>query len=451
MTSTLPAARRSAAPAAAVVAAILLLGAQPPRADHRRLPGAGHDPAPTCGIGEATAGLLTSLPVLCFGLATPAGVDAAGPGRARPRACRSRWSCCWPGSSCGRLDGLPSALAGTLLIGVAITVGNVAVPVVIARDLAAPRGGGARRVHGRAERRVDADAGAHRAARPPRGLAGGAGVVGRRSCWWRRRCGGTRCCGYASAARPVPAPRVPGAGGPGGAAAATDGPRPRRRPTPDRCGGAARSSGGSRRRSRARLSPTTASRPGCRCCCATSSGWPPPGAGTSASVFQIAALVGAFGVPVLLRLFPGPRPVVLIVTAAWTTLPLGLLLAPAAVAGVVRARRRRAGRRAHGDLRPDRPAGSRPHREPSHVRAGPGRQLRPGVVRADGRGRGARGHRRLDGARCSSCWPRSSCSGSRGPRRRAAHRRSPPEPSARPDDRRHTRPGIARDPTAFYC
>jgi CP family cyanate transporter-like MFS transporter len=51
-------------------------------------------------------------------------------------------------------------------------------------------------------------------------------------------------------------------------------------------------------------------------------------AGTSASVFQIAALTGAFGVPVLLRLLPGPRPVVLIVAAAWTTLPLGLLLAP---------------------------------------------------------------------------------------------------------------------------
>ena len=51
-------------------------------------------------------------------------------------------------------------------------------------------------------------------------------------------------------------------------------------------------------------------------------------AGTSASVFQIAALVGAFGVPVLLRVLPGPRPVVLIVAAAWATLPLGLLLAP---------------------------------------------------------------------------------------------------------------------------
>jgi CP family cyanate transporter-like MFS transporter len=51
-------------------------------------------------------------------------------------------------------------------------------------------------------------------------------------------------------------------------------------------------------------------------------------AGTSASIFQVAALVGAFGVPALLRLLPAARPVVLIVTAAWAALPLGLLLAP---------------------------------------------------------------------------------------------------------------------------
>jgi CP family cyanate transporter-like MFS transporter len=52
------------------------------------------------------------------------------------------------------------------------------------------------------------------------------------------------------------------------------------------------------------------------------------GAGTSASVFQIAALTGAFGVPLLLRVLPGPRGVVLVVVAAWVTLPAGLLLAP---------------------------------------------------------------------------------------------------------------------------
>ena len=57
-------------------------------------------------------------------------------------------------------------------------------------------------------------------------------------------------------------------------------------------------------------------------------GMAPGAAAASSSIFQIAALVGAFGVPVLLRVCPGPRTVVLIVTAAWVTLPLGLLVAP---------------------------------------------------------------------------------------------------------------------------
>ena len=57
-------------------------------------------------------------------------------------------------------------------------------------------------------------------------------------------------------------------------------------------------------------------------------GMGPAGAGTSASVFQVSALVGAFGVPVLMRVLPGPRAVIAVVSAAWATLPLGLLLAP---------------------------------------------------------------------------------------------------------------------------
>jgi MFS transporter, CP family, cyanate transporter len=56
-------------------------------------------------------------------------------------------------------------------------------------------------------------------------------------------------------------------------------------------------------------------------------GMAPATAGVSSSIFQIAAIIGAFGVPVLLRLCR-PRTVVLIVAAAWATLPLGLLFAP---------------------------------------------------------------------------------------------------------------------------
>ena len=50
-------------------------------------------------------------------------------------------------------------------------------------------------------------------------------------------------------------------------------------------------------------------------------------AGAAASIFQIAALTGAFGVPVLLR-YTGPVRTVLVVCAAWTTVPLGFILAP---------------------------------------------------------------------------------------------------------------------------
>ena len=45
-------------------------------------------------------------------------------------------------------------------------------------------------------------------------------------------------------------------------------------------------------------------------------------------MFQVFAIVGAFGVPALLRWFAGPRPALLAVCAAWAALPVGLLLAP---------------------------------------------------------------------------------------------------------------------------
>jgi CP family cyanate transporter-like MFS transporter len=120
-------------PAAAVVAAILVLGlilrgpivAVSPVLDRI---------SADLGIGAATAGLFTSLPVLCFGLATPlASVLLAraglGPGVAVSLVVLVA------GIVVRSLDGLAAALVGTLLMGVGITMGNVAVPVVIARDL----------------------------------------------------------------------------------------------------------------------------------------------------------------------------------------------------------------------------------------------------------------------------------------------------------------------------
>lgn len=127
-----PATDSSAVPAALLVTAILLLAlnlrgplvavsavVDPIRAD--------------LGIDAATAGLFTSLPVLCFGLATPlASALLARVGLAR--GVLAALAVLLAGIVVRSLDGLAAAVAGTLLLGFAITAGNVAVPVVIGRD-----------------------------------------------------------------------------------------------------------------------------------------------------------------------------------------------------------------------------------------------------------------------------------------------------------------------------
>jgi CP family cyanate transporter-like MFS transporter len=82
----------------------------------------------------ATVALLVSLPVLCFGLLTPPAswlLARFGLGRGVLIALGVLLA----GTVLRSTDGLAAALAGTVLIGGAITVGNVAVPVVIGRDL----------------------------------------------------------------------------------------------------------------------------------------------------------------------------------------------------------------------------------------------------------------------------------------------------------------------------
>ncbi|MBY3552527.1 MFS transporter [Modestobacter lapidis] len=51
-------------------------------------------------------------------------------------------------------------------------------------------------------------------------------------------------------------------------------------------------------------------------------------AGVSSSLFQLLAIVGAFAVPALVAWWGRPALVLLAITAAWATLPLGLLVAP---------------------------------------------------------------------------------------------------------------------------
>lgn len=292
----------SAVPAALLITAILLLAlnlrgplvavsavVDPIRAD--------------LGIDAATAGLFTSLPVLCFGLATPlASALLARAGLAR--GVLVALAVLLAGVVVRSLDGLPAAIAGTLLLGLAITACNVAIPVVIGRDLT---------------RHAGAVLGAYTAALnvgsmltlsltvPIAGVTGwrtalaswGALVVVAAVVWWWA----TRHPG------PEPAPTR---GAPAAAPTAWW-----RRPvawvlTVAFAGQAFAYYG------------VTAWLPQLL---RDELAMPPATAGAAASVFQIAALGGAFGVPVLLR-YAGPRTTVLVVCATWTTIPLGMLVAP---------------------------------------------------------------------------------------------------------------------------
>lgn len=84
-------------------------------------------------LSPAAVGLLTGLPVLCFALAAPLAsglVARAGVGWAVTGALVVIVA----GTVLRSAAGFTAALAGTLLIGVAITIGNIAVPVVVRRD-----------------------------------------------------------------------------------------------------------------------------------------------------------------------------------------------------------------------------------------------------------------------------------------------------------------------------
>lgn len=84
-------------------------------------------------IGPAIAGLLTSIPVLCFGVLTP--VAALLIGRVGVEASIFiTLSGVAIGSVIRATGGIETAMAGTMIIGVSITIGNIACLMVIARD-----------------------------------------------------------------------------------------------------------------------------------------------------------------------------------------------------------------------------------------------------------------------------------------------------------------------------
>ncbi|GAA1833013.1 MFS transporter [Pseudonocardia ailaonensis] len=257
------------------------------------------------GIDSATVGLLTSLPVLCFGLATPlASALLARLGVAR--GVLVALGVLLAGTVVRSVGGLPTAIVGTLLIGAAVTVGNVAVPVVIGRDL--PQRAGA--VLGLYTAALNVGSMITLSLTVP--IAGATN--------WRIAVASWGLLGLASAALWWWATRRAVAGGPAAPAGTTvAGPVWWRRPV---------------------VWTLTAAFSGQAFAYYGVTAWLPQlladergmgvgAAGTASSVFQVAAIAGAVGVPVLLRVVPA-RVTVWVVAAAWLTLPLGLLVAPAA-------------------------------------------------------------------------------------------------------------------------
>jgi CP family cyanate transporter-like MFS transporter len=259
------------------------------------------------GVDAGTVGLLTSLPVLCFGLATPpasALLARLGLGRGVLVALAVLLA----GIVVRSLGGLTAALAGTVLIGAAITVANVAVPVVIGRELADRTGP----VLGAYTAALNvgsmltlsltvpiADATGWQLALAVWGVL----VVVAAVIWWWT----TRPLADGPAAVAPPAEGVDA------------GPPWWRRPVVWGLTVAFSGQAFAYYGMTAWLPVLLGDR----------LGMTPAQAGVSASIFQVAALAGAVGVPVLLRWCSGPRTAMAVVCGAWLVMLLGLLFVPA--------------------------------------------------------------------------------------------------------------------------
>ncbi|WP_298588449.1 MFS transporter [uncultured Kocuria sp.] len=271
------------------------------------------------GLSAATAGLLTGLPVLLFALVTPLASKLIG--RLGPEAAIL---ICLTGVLAGTVirSAGPAAvvLAGTVVIGAAIAVGNIVVPVIIRRDVS--------------WRRIPTVTAAYTAALnvgsmiTALGTAPLAAAVGWRwalAAWgaltvvalvfWlgvARRRAGTPTAPRTSPAEP---PTTTGASG------TTRGTGQVRRIgwwlTLAFCGQAFS------------YYSITAWLP---TLLADTRGLSLAASGAGASLFQVAAIAGALGVPPLAARTPPWVPVA-VVGALWITLPVGLLIAPEAYLG----------------------------------------------------------------------------------------------------------------------
>lgn len=283
------------------------------------------------GLSAAGAGLLTGLPVLLFALATPLATRTI-----RRRGPETTVVLCLAGILAGTiLRSLGPALvvlAGTALIGAAMTLGNIAVPVLIRRDVPWNKVGA---VTGAYSATMNVGSMAVLLGTAP--LAGAAGWRWAIAAWslvtaiglgyWlvRRR-------SAPAAVRPEPEP-VP---------AATAGAGDEMEPVePNGTAGTAATAVTGRSAHARRITAllvfafcgqsaayyaTTAWLP---LLLTETRGLAPSSSGASASLFQVAAIIGAFGVPLVAartRLWVAAA----VIAALWIILPVGLLAAPRA-------------------------------------------------------------------------------------------------------------------------
>lgn len=254
------------------------------------------------GVTPAAFGLVTTIPLLCFGLATP-----LAPWLARRIGVEGAIEVCIGGIVVATVlrpqGGFGFALASVVLLGLAITIGNVLVPTVIRRDVPPRARGAATSLYS-----VSINVGTVITSLVTVPLAAAFG--------WRAATAAWSVAGVLTAVvwlvllrrrRSVvaePAPEVPPA-----------------RFRPDRLAVVLAAAFAAQSASYYGITtwlPTLL---------ADERGYSTAVAGSASSVFQLAGIAGAIGVPVLaLRL--RPRTVVALLGVLWVSLPVVLLVAP---------------------------------------------------------------------------------------------------------------------------
>jgi CP family cyanate transporter-like MFS transporter len=263
-------------------------------------------------VGAGTVGLLTSIPVLCFGLAAPLASLLIARTGVHPAVLVSLAGVL-AGTLLRSLGSPATAIAGTVAIGLGITVGNVVVPVVIGRDFP-----GATNVV-TAAYTAALNIGSTLASALTAPLAALVGWQAALAAWgllvvvaaavWtaalRRQVAQADAAEEVGTAPPPPPPAAP---------ARSVWRQPAAWGLTLAFAGQAFSYYGA-----TAWLPTLL---------AEENGMSRSAAGISSSLFQVLAVIGAFSVPALVSWWKRPSLVLLAVTAAWATLPIGLLVAP---------------------------------------------------------------------------------------------------------------------------